>query len=169
MPILSQSTGVTLPAIHVVWIVIWMTLVVVLIASLAVLIFTKWGRTQPMRFCVVLSLLAHVLLAGYAATVQIAAAQAARRPPAIEVSLVDDRGHDDDSATQTTRPTPWERLDTQQLEEPDFEPLARRDPVDDGMPNRSSLDDPPQLLAALAPQSARQSSYFAFITSLGHK
>jgi hypothetical protein len=40
--------------------------------ALAVLLVTRWGVSRPLFKCTVLSLLAHVLLAAYAATVQIA-------------------------------------------------------------------------------------------------
>ena len=57
-----------------VWIIFWMVLVVGLLGALVVLVATHWGRSKPLRICIVLSLLAHVLLAGYAATVQIVSA-----------------------------------------------------------------------------------------------
>ncbi|MGC4003503.1 MAG: hypothetical protein QM811_10345 [Pirellulales bacterium] len=39
--------------------------------ALVVLIRTGWGQNQPLRKCIALSLLAHMLLALYAMTVQI--------------------------------------------------------------------------------------------------
>ena len=38
--------------------------------TLVVLIWTRWGQYRPLRKCLLLSLLAHLLLAGYATTVQ---------------------------------------------------------------------------------------------------
>ena len=42
-------------------------------------IWTRWGQYRPLRKCLVLSILAHLLLAGYATTVRIVALVAARR------------------------------------------------------------------------------------------
>ncbi len=39
--------------------------------GLAVLLYTRWGQYKPLRKCMAMSLLAHLLLAGYAATVEI--------------------------------------------------------------------------------------------------
>ncbi|HEY2827443.1 MAG TPA: hypothetical protein VGJ04_07560, partial [Pirellulales bacterium] len=52
------------------WILLWLGLVT-LIATLVVMIGTSWGQSQPLRKCAGLSLLAHLLLFGYATTVQI--------------------------------------------------------------------------------------------------
>ena len=38
-----------------------------LISSLLVLMYTRWGTLKPLRKCLVLSVLAHLLLMGYAA------------------------------------------------------------------------------------------------------
>ena len=40
---------------------------------LAILMYSRWGQYKPLRKCMALSLLAHLLLTGYAATVQIVA------------------------------------------------------------------------------------------------
>ncbi|MHC4178402.1 MAG: hypothetical protein ACYSWU_12895, partial [Planctomycetota bacterium] len=45
-----------------------------LTVTLLILTRTRWGQSRPLRKCVVLSLLAHLLLAGYATTVRIVAA-----------------------------------------------------------------------------------------------
>ncbi len=50
--------------------VVWTGLGLLTIGLLIVM-QTRWGRSRPLRKCVVLSLLAHLLLAGYAATVRI--------------------------------------------------------------------------------------------------
>ena len=39
--------------------------------GLTVLLYTRWGQYKPLRKCMAMSLLAHLLLAGYAATVEI--------------------------------------------------------------------------------------------------
>ena len=58
--------------------------------GLAILLYTRWGQYKPLRKCMAMSLLAHLLMAGYAATVQIVTPIAAE--PAeqlIHVSLGD--------------------------------------------------------------------------------
>jgi hypothetical protein len=52
------------------WIVLWLGLTLLIIA-LVVLMRTRWGQSRPLGKCAVLSLVAHLLLAIYAATVQI--------------------------------------------------------------------------------------------------
>ncbi|MBX7075334.1 MAG: hypothetical protein K1X71_19505, partial [Pirellulales bacterium] len=52
------------------WWALWIGLALLTI-SLLVLMKTRWGQTQPLGKCLALSLLAHLLLAGYATSVQI--------------------------------------------------------------------------------------------------
>ncbi|MEX2138304.1 MAG: prenyltransferase/squalene oxidase repeat-containing protein [Pirellulales bacterium] len=59
------------------WIVLWLGLTM-LIVALVVLMRTRWGQSQPLGKCAVLSLVAHLLLAIYATTVQIVTASAGR-------------------------------------------------------------------------------------------
>ena len=71
------------------WIVLWLGLTLLIIA-LIVLMRTRWGQSQPLGKCAVLSLAAHLLLAIYATTVQIVAASAGRpHPDEMQVALVD--------------------------------------------------------------------------------
>ena len=51
---------------------LWLGLATFTVA-LVVLIWTRWGQYRPLRKCLVLSILAHLLLAGYATTVRIVA------------------------------------------------------------------------------------------------
>src|SRR5262245_4996773 len=77
------------------WVLLWLVVVTILVAALAVLVLSRWGRSKPIRICAVLSLLLHVLLAGYAATIQILTPPPG--PPGadgFEVSLVDSFGPD---------------------------------------------------------------------------
>ena len=55
------------------WIVVWIGLAF-LIITLIVMICTSWGQSQPLRKCAALSLLAHLLLAVYATSVEIVTA-----------------------------------------------------------------------------------------------
>jgi hypothetical protein len=57
--------------------------------TLLVLIWTRWGHSRSLEKCVLLSVLAHALLTGYAATVQIANYRPAPREKFIRIALVD--------------------------------------------------------------------------------
>jgi hypothetical protein len=59
------------------WIVLWLGLTLLIIA-LIVLMRTRWGQSRPLGKCAVLSLVAHLLLAIYATTVQIVTGSAGR-------------------------------------------------------------------------------------------
>jgi hypothetical protein len=70
------------------WIVIWIGLAL-LIVALIVMICTSWGQSQPLRKCAGLSLLAHLLLAGYATTVEIVTATSIGHRGSVDVVIVD--------------------------------------------------------------------------------
>ncbi len=68
---------------------LWIGLAV-LSVTLFVLSRTRWGQERPLRKCFVLSLLAHVLLMGYATTVKIVSGIPVRDPaPVMNVALDD--------------------------------------------------------------------------------
>ncbi len=50
--------------------IFWLGLAIFTV-GLAVLLYTRWGQYRPLRKCMALSLLAHLILACYAATIQI--------------------------------------------------------------------------------------------------
>jgi hypothetical protein len=71
------------------WIVLWLGLTM-LIVALIVLMRTRWGQSQPLGKCAVLSLAAHLLLAIYATTVQIVTGSVGRpHAEPIQAELVD--------------------------------------------------------------------------------
>ena len=57
--------------------------------TLIVLLWTRWGHSRSLEKCVLLSFLAHALLTGYAATVQIASYRPAPREQFVRIALVD--------------------------------------------------------------------------------
>jgi len=57
--------------------------------TLVVLLWTRWGHIRSLEKCVLLSFLAHALLTGYAATVQIASFHPAPREEFVRIALVD--------------------------------------------------------------------------------
>ncbi len=109
-------TSNALASIHVVWIVVWLMIVLALLAALVFLSASRWGRSKPVRICVILSLLGHVLLAGYAATIKIAAARAAAEQQ-IEISFTDG-AIDTFEAAEQPKEKPWEQLPSAPPEPP---------------------------------------------------
>ncbi|MBN2216484.1 MAG: hypothetical protein JW719_03815 [Pirellulales bacterium] len=104
--------------------VLWVGLAAVSI-TLLVLMRTRWGQSQPLRKCLVLSLLAHLLLAGYATTVQIwSSGPQAAGEPTMQVALTDAPSARD---TESTEPSPWDQFAEDALTEP---PLPTPAPAD---------------------------------------
>ena len=62
---------------------------VFLVISLLVLMYTRWGTFNPLRKCLALSLLAHLLLVGYSSLLYVAPAIPLFHDPAIRVSLAE--------------------------------------------------------------------------------
>jgi len=140
--------------------------------TLLVLMRTRWGEARPLRKCVVLSLIAHLLFVAYMTTVHIVAGPPQDGyGPAIRVSSLDasaDEGIEPDRAGAAD--SPWERLagdtipDTQspEPEQPrvdetaDIEtpPVPLPDPIAEPMPPPLPLDpaEPAaKIAAAVAP------------------
>ena len=111
---------------------LWLGLAALSIALLA-LAHTRWGQSRPLRKCFILSLLAHLLLAGYATTVTIVSTcPATSGEPVIHIRLgeaelekelvVDEQDETD------KREKPWEEFvhgDIELAEAPLPEPLER--------------------------------------------
>jgi hypothetical protein len=57
--------------------------------TLVVLLWTRWGHSRSLEKCVLLSFLAHALLTGYAATVQITSFRLTPREQVVRIALVD--------------------------------------------------------------------------------
>jgi Squalene-hopene cyclase C-terminal domain len=80
--------------------------------TLLVLMRTRWGEAQPLRKCVVLSLIAHLLFAVYMTTVHIVAGPPQDGyGPAIRISTLDESADDSiEPDRRGERESPWERL-----------------------------------------------------------
>ena len=78
--------------------------------TLLVLIRTRWGQSRPLRKCLVLSILAHFLLVGYATTVQITSPVGETAgEPVMRVSLADrDLQHQMAKNKDAVKKRPWE-------------------------------------------------------------
>ena len=57
--------------------------------TLVVLIWTRWGQYRPLRKCLLLSLLAHLLLAGYATTVEIVGVTPPRTSRVLHIAYIE--------------------------------------------------------------------------------
>lgn len=108
----------------------------VLTLWLLVLMRTRWGQYKPLRKCVFLSVLAHLLAAGYTVTVRIEAMSNGRpREVMMNVASIDDFGESDGVEQQSQPQRPWDRftLDTApspdpvDLETPQAQPLTDLD------------------------------------------
>src|SRR5205809_407356 len=99
---------------QVLWWIIWLGLVA-LTTSLLILMRTRWGQSQLLRKCTMLSLLVHMVLVTYATTVHIVASPPGM-PEETQVSLLTEEG----AGAESTGPEgeshgtgkPWEILPT---------------------------------------------------------
>jgi hypothetical protein len=124
---------------------LWLGLAVLTVALL-ILMQTRWGQSRPLRKCVVLSLLAHLLLAGYATTVQIVASCPRLDEPVMDVCLVENRPQQP-AATADTVPEekPWEQLPYEAVSQPEQIDLERPLPDEPPEPHRPSRSEPADL------------------------
>ena len=137
--------------------VLWTGLAVITVALL-VLMRTRWGQARPIRKCLILSLIAHILLAGYAATIQIGGAYEQWREPMVaHVEIVTEPETPPipeepkatqpapwDAFTQTREPTPVPEADEsprpESLSEPNRREAVRSE--EPGLPPESVVDSP---------------------------
>jgi hypothetical protein len=108
---------------------LWLGLAVFTI-FLAILMYSRWGQYKPLRKCMALSLLAHLLLAGYAATVEIVAPL----PPPVEhvfhVSIGDGGGGKEKPggggvSVAKGKEQPWEVFPNDAVAQPEAADLDR--------------------------------------------
>ncbi len=125
----------------------------VLTVALLVLMVTRWGRSRLLRKCVVLSLFAHVLMAGYAARLPLAAPpRLAPRDPAMEVRI--DELLIGPETTAETAPVvpadqkPWESFINQPTLEPTPLEVARAESTELPEPERLTATEPASLPGA---------------------
>jgi squalene-hopene cyclase-like protein len=118
--------------------VLWMGLFSLSVALL-MLSRTRWGRSNPLRKCLVLSVFAHLLLAGYATTVQIVASAPGRKEETIRVSIADGESLREETPRLTApEQKPWEVYDNLPAAEPKPVELDRADLVAMRQPERRS-------------------------------
>ncbi|MBN1910785.1 MAG: hypothetical protein JW818_13655 [Pirellulales bacterium] len=98
-----------------------------LTVTLLILMRTRWGQSQPLRKCLLLSILAHVLLAGYATTVRIVAGVPDRSgEPMMRVSLTE-TGPLPDVMEEQTAPArkPWETPEDEPIVQSELDDASR--------------------------------------------
>lgn len=107
MTSLLAALGMNIPTV---WLVLWLGMAC-LTGTLLALMWTRWGQSQPLRKCVVLSLFAHFLMAIYATTIQVATVIPRSNPAEImQVALVSDESDPPHDADEGGPHRPWERL-----------------------------------------------------------
>ena len=118
-----------LTSIELLMAMLWLGLAIFTV-GLAILMYTRWGQYKPLRKCMAMSLLAHLLLAGYAATVQIITPIVLPTEPMIHVSLGD--GPDEQAAPGGSAPLlskvkdqPWEVFPGEAVAQPKGAELER--------------------------------------------
>jgi hypothetical protein len=118
--------------------IVWLGMVCVTVMLLLMMV-TRWGQSQPLKKCVILSLLTHALLATYATTIEIVGASPAE--PVIRTTIVDadppsSEAAKDSAATGQATTKPWEGFSSDSpqpeklaLDRPEVEPPAQ--PLDE--------------------------------------
>ncbi len=131
----------------------WLVGAIVFSITLVVLLWTRWGHSRSLEKCVLLSFLAHALLTGYAATVQIASYRPAPREQFMRIALVDGptgaergqtRGTDPAAGSVVAKNPPLTAIPA------DKDRVAVKKAV-----NPSTLQKPPLVETVAKPQAAR--------------
>lgn len=112
--------------------------------GLAILMYSRWGQNRPLRKCMALSLLAHLLLAGYSTTIEIISPVPPPAEHVFRVSFQED-GSAIDSATRVAGGTsvakgqeqPWEIFPSDAVAQPKEASLERRETAALAEPERS--------------------------------
>lgn len=117
--------------------------------ALVVLMQTRWGQSRPLRKCVALSFLAHMLLAGYATTVHIVGEAVVPEERVFHVSFVEGSAQGSTSSPAVPKEQePWERFVPESVIQP---------PLDEPEPQKPAPPlEPQREPAAPAPPEAEQ-------------
>jgi hypothetical protein len=106
--------------------------------TLLIMMQTRWGQSRPLRKCIILSLLAHLLLAGYATTVQIVAGGVQAEEPVLQVSLIEGPERRAFGAEDPVhQEKPWEELAPEAIAQPEPIDPQRPQPEQPSEPQRS--------------------------------
>lgn len=139
------------------WSLLWLGLVMITCALLALMV-TRWGQSRPLRKCVVLSLLTHLLLATYATTVQIVASAPGRlEEPSLRITSVGEGDSPRRRPEARGSAEPWEEFP---LDSTPDTPAAALDRPGEGPiePERLAAEDP-SVLASQVPAASLDPSH----------
>jgi hypothetical protein len=131
---------------------LWIGLALFTVA-LAILMYTRWGQYKPLRKCMGLSLLAHLLLAGYATTIEIVTPIIAPPEQTVRVTLgdgLDEHSPPGGAAPQMSKPTdqPWEVFPNEAVTRPEDVALERGKPDPLAEPRRLARSEETKLASS---------------------
>jgi hypothetical protein len=121
----------------------------VLTIVLLLLMRTRWGQYKPLRKCVVLSIMAHILIAGYSTTVRLSAMTTAPPRPEATIKVASIGEFFEDPAAPESKPKPdkpWEKFADEPMVRPEAAELSQPQPDELADPERRLTSDVPQLL-----------------------
>src|SRR3569833_3019444 len=130
------------------WTTLWILLGVATLVML-VLMITRWGRSEPLNRCIVLSLWMHMLLATYAASVHVIVAPAATiSQTAINIVSGEEHGVVEDAADSDRVPL-WDRFTPQSLADVEQPELAPAETMEAPEVERKPAEDDVASVAAM--------------------
>ena len=134
-----------LTSINVLVALLWLGLAALSVA-LVVLMRTRWGQSRPLRKCVALSILAHLLFFGYATTIEIVSAIEPPGEEVMHVSLVDaSRDQASNPPPRQSPDEPWEQFAAEKTAEPTPVEVERQPPAEAPDPQRRTRIEPSAL------------------------
>ncbi|NQT14453.1 MAG: hypothetical protein HQ582_16980, partial [Planctomycetes bacterium] len=134
-------------------ILLWLGLAGLTVALL-VLMRTRWGQSRPLQKCLVLSVLAHVLLAGYATTVHIVSSSPLQaKEPAMQVTIAEEEiGEKTHAPNASQAEKPWESFVHPSVVQPVPDELARAETTEIAEPQRQPRTEPTSLPHSPSPE-----------------
>ena len=111
-----------------------------------VLMRTRWGQSRALGKCLVLSILVHLMLMGYATTVQIVASVPSASESETRVSLIE--GEQRETAGKDPKraePKPWEQFVHDEVAQPEPESPEREELAETAQAEREATADAPEL------------------------
>ena len=115
--------------------------------ALLVLMVTRLGQSHPLRKCVILSVLTHVLLAAMLSTVHIAASTGMPLPEETDIKILTSENFAQESPPEEPRPLrPWERFASEAMPESKPMDLERAQAQAPGAVDRQMTSEAARLL-----------------------
>jgi hypothetical protein len=126
--------------------ILWLGLTSVTV-TLSVMMVTRWGQYHVVRKCLTLSIVAHLLLAGYSTTLEIAVGPLEESPePPIRVSINEEDREKSDRSDEETRnrspqEKPWESFVEEPKVRPELSEMVRIEPPENHALERQKRAD----------------------------